>query len=293
MENERYPYSAIAERPTLRWPNDARVAFWIIPNIEHFRFDKPNADLAASGPVPDVRNFGVRDYGNRVGIWRMMEVLDKHGLRATVALNSDVCNFYPQIIRAGVERRWEWMGHGITNSQRISGFEEDEERRIIQTVVDTIAASTGQPPRGWLGPGLTETFRTPDLLAAAGITYLCDWCVDEQPFPMRVQSGRLISVPYSLELNDIPAFEGKGWSAGQFYQAVCDQFDVLYADGERSGRVMALALHPYLSGHPYRSKALDKALAHITSHDKVWLTTGGEIADWYYQHYYDQVQHLL
>jgi peptidoglycan/xylan/chitin deacetylase (PgdA/CDA1 family) len=288
MENERYPYWPLPERPAIRWPGDARVAFWVIPNIEHFRFDRPSSDMAPTAPIPDVPTFAQKDYGPRVGIWRMMEVLDKYGLRATVALNSDVCRFYPQIIKAGVERKWEWMGHGITNSQRLMELEETQERGIVQEVVRTITESTGQAPRGWLGPGLTETHNTPDLLAEAGIRYIADWCADDQPFPMRVKTGQMISVPYHQELNDIPVFMRKGMSADQFYQMICDQFDVLYAEGEKSGRVMAVALHPYLTGHPFRSKWFDKALAHVTGHKDVWLTTGGEIADWYYQHYYDQ-----
>lgn len=288
MENERYPYWPLPERPPLRWPGEARVAFWVIPNIEHFRFDRPTSDLTYHGPIPNVPEFATRDYGNRVGIWRLMEVLDTYGLRATVALNADVCRFYPQIIRAGVERGWEWMGHGITNSQRLSGLDEQEERALIQEVVRVITDSTGQAPTGWLGPGLTETYNTPDLLAEAGITYLADWCVDDQPFPMRVKAGRMISVPYSQELNDIPAIMRKGLTAEQFCQMICDQFDMLYAEGERSGRVMAVALHPYLTGHPFRAKWLDRALQYVTSHDRVWLTTGGQIARWYYEHYYDQ-----
>jgi peptidoglycan/xylan/chitin deacetylase (PgdA/CDA1 family) len=187
-----------------------------------------------------------------------------------------------------VERRWEWLGHGITNSYRLVQMGEDEERAIIQEVVRTITDATGAAPTGWLGPGLSETYNTPDLLAEAGITYLCDWCVDDQPFPMRVRSGRMINVPYSQELNDIPVFMRKGHTAEQFCQMICDQFDVLYEEGARSGRVMAVALHPYLTGHPFRSKWLDKALSYVTGHDKVWLTTGGEIARWYYDHYYDQ-----
>lgn len=288
MENERYPYWPLPSRPAIRWPNDARLAFWIIPNVEHFRFDRPVSDLDYRSPIPDIPNFAQRDYGPRAGIWRLMDVLDKHSLRATVALNADVCRLYPEIVKAGLERNWEWMGHGVTNSQRLSGMDEPQERETIQHVVKTIAESTGQAPRGWLGPGLSETHNTPDLLAEAGITYLADWCVDDQPFPMRVKSGRMISLPYSQELNDIPVFVRKGQTAEQFQQMICDQFDVLYEEGERSGRVMALALHPFLTGHPFRAKWLDKALGYIAGHQQVWLTTGGEIADWYYQHYYDQ-----
>jgi len=286
MDNERYAYWPLPDRPRIEWPNNARVAFWIIPNIEHFRFDKPF--MGSAGPLPDVPAFAQRDYGPRIGIWRMMESFDKFGLRATVALNADVCRFNPQIVRAGVERQWEWMGHGVSNSERVSGLEEQEERATIRSVVQTITEHTGRPPRGWLGPGLGETYVTPALLAEAGIEYVCDWCADDQPFPMRVPTGRLISVPYSQELNDIPAFMRVGYTPEQFCQIVCDQFDVLYAEGAHSGRVMALALHPYLSGHPFRIKWLDRALDHITRHKDVWLTTGGEIADWFYERYYDQ-----
>jgi peptidoglycan/xylan/chitin deacetylase (PgdA/CDA1 family) len=285
VENERYPYWPLPERPAIRWPNDARVAFWIIPNIEHFRID---GRFEGTRGAPDVYNFAARDYGSRVGIWRIMDVFDKHQVRATVALNSDVCRFEPQIIRAGEERKWEWMGHGISNSQSLVGMAEAEERATIRTVVDTITQHTGRPPQGWLGPGLGETFNTPDLLAEAGIRYVCDWCADDQPFPMRVRSGQMISVPYALEFNDIPIFARKGQNPEEFYRAICDQLDVLYEDGARSGRVMAIAIHPFLSGHPHRARWLDRALEYITTHEGVWVTTGGEIAAWYYDHYYDE-----
>lgn len=289
MENERYPYWPLAQRPALRWPDGAHVAFWVVPNIEHFRFDHPSQDTVYSGPIPDVPGFARFDYGPRVGVWRLMEVFDKYGIRATVSLNADVCRFYPQIIEAGKERQWEWMGHGITNSQRLIGMDEQQERETIQTTVRIIADSTGQPPKGWMGPGLAETHRTPDLLAEAGISYLCDWVADDQPFPIRVKSGRMLAVPYDVPaIGDIPSFVRRGMTGEQYYQQVCDQFDMLYREGERSGRVMALSLHPYLTGHPFRARWLDKALEHITGHERVWLATGGEIAAWYYQHYYEQ-----
>jgi peptidoglycan/xylan/chitin deacetylase (PgdA/CDA1 family) len=288
MDNDRYTYWPLPERPTIQWPDGARVAFWIIPNVEHFRLDKPFLASGPGGALPDVSNFAQRDYGPRVGIWRFMDIFDKYGIRATVTLNSDVCRFEPQIVRAGMERNWEWMGHGITNSERLTGMSEEQERETIRTVVETIADFTGKRPKGWLGPGLGETYVTPDLLAEAGIEYVCDWCADDQPFPMRVKQGRMISVPYAQELNDIPVFLTRHYSPEQFYRFICDQFDMLYAEGERSGRVMAIALHPFITGHPYRAVWLDKALDYITRHKHVWLTTGGEIADWYYQHYYDQ-----
>jgi allantoinase len=286
VENQRYPYWPLPERPIIRWPNEARIAFWLIPNIEHFRLT--GGERTAGTTDPDVYQYAARDYGVRVGIWRMMDVLDKHGLRATVALNSDVCRFEPQIIKAGVDRGWEWMGHGITNSERLLGMDEATERRTVQQVVSSITEATGAAPRGWLGPGLGETPRTPDILAENGISYVADWCADDQPFPIRVANqGRLISVPYSTEFNDIPAFTRAGHTPEAFFQMIRDQFDVLYEEGQYSGRVMALALHPYLTGHPYRSKWLDQALEYIAGHDQVWLATGGEIASWYYEHYYD------
>jgi peptidoglycan/xylan/chitin deacetylase (PgdA/CDA1 family) len=284
MDNERYPYWPAPERPAIKWPNDAQLAFWVIPNIEHFRFDRPGGDARG---FPDVYNFAQRDYGSRVGVWRMMDVMDRYGVRGTVALNSDVCRFYPEIIKAGVARSWEWMGHGVSNSEPLIGMEEQPERALIRSVIDTIAEATGAAPTGWLGPGLGETERTPDLLAEAGITYVADWVADDQPFPMRVPKGRLISVPYSQELNDIPAYTRKGLTPEEFHRQSCDQFDVLYEEGAVSGKVMALALHPFLTGHPFRSKWFARTLEYITSHNRVWITTGGDIARWYYDHYYD------
>jgi peptidoglycan/xylan/chitin deacetylase (PgdA/CDA1 family) len=282
----RFAYSPINDRPRIEWPNGARVAFWVIPNIETLSFEQPWPPDERHGPVPDVLAFTTRDYGNRVGVWRMMEVLDRYNLRATVALNSDICRFQPEIIRAGVERRWEWMGHGRTNAERLGGLEEPAERALIGEVESTIAKAAGAPPRGWLGPGLAETLNTPDLLAEAGIQYVSDWTFDDQPVPLRVRSGRMITMPYG-PINDNPAFLRMGWTGEQFHDAIRDEFDHLYEAGERSGQVMGLSLHPFLIGHGHRLRWLDRALKHIVSHERVWLTTGGEIADHYYAHCYD------
>ncbi len=286
MELHRYPYVPMVDRPTIEWPNGARVAFWVIPNIEHLSFEQPWPPDERHASFPDVLAFSGRDYGNRVGVWRLMEVLDKYNIRATVALNSDICKYEPQIISAGVERGWEWMGHGRTNCERLSGLDEKPEWELIHEVVSVIGEATGASPKGWLSPGLAETLRTPDLLAEAGITYLSDWVADDQPFPLQVRSGRLITMPYG-PINDNPAFLRMGWTGEQFHDAIRDEFDGLYAAGARTGQVMGLSLHPFLIGHPNRLVWLDRALAHITSHDAVWITTGGEIADWYYARYYD------
>ncbi|WP_034852669.1 polysaccharide deacetylase family protein [Inquilinus limosus] len=287
QHHDRFPYSAIVDRPPLRWPNGARVAVWVIPNIEHFLFDRPSSAINphTAGLVPDVLNYSWRDYGVRVGIWRLMEVMEKHGFKGTVALNSDVVRHYPRIIEAGRALGWEWMGHGVTNSTLIHAQPEEEEREIIRSVVDTIGQATGARPRGWLSPALTESHRTLDLLAEAGIGYVANWVNDEQPYPMRVKSGSMLSLPYSIEINDFNAFLFQGQTGEQFAQTIRDQFDVLYEDGATTGRVMGIALHPFLIGHPHRAKHFAGALAHIASHRDVWLATGGEIADWYRQAY--------
>jgi peptidoglycan/xylan/chitin deacetylase (PgdA/CDA1 family) len=283
----RYDYSPIIDRPVLRWPNGARVAVWVIPNIEHFLFNLPSTSLASIGPLnPDIRNYSWRDYGVRVGIWRMMDVMERFGVKGTVALNADVCREYPRIIEEGKKLGWEWMGHGITNSIIINAQREAEERALIKEVVTTIADSVGKPPRGWLGPALSETVNTLDILAENGVEYVGDWVNDDQPYPMKVKKGRMFSMPYSQEINDIPALLGLHQSPERFGQMICDQFDVLYEDGAKTGRVMSICLHPFLVGHPHRSKYFAKALAHITSRQEVWVTTGSEILDWYKQNYW-------
>lgn len=281
IAHDRFDYSPIARRPPLRWPNGARLALWVIPNIEHFYFDRPSTSISQTTAsfTPDVLNYSWRDYGVRVGIWRMMDIMEKHGVKGTVALNSDVCAEYPQIIEAGKKLGWEWMGHGQTNSMMMVGRAEAEERAMIRTIHSTIAQSTGKAPRGWLGPGLSETHNTLDLLAEAGFDYVGDWINDEQPYDMRVKSGRMTSIPYSVEINDIPAILHGKQSGESFGRMIKDQFDVLYEDGAKSGRVMSICLHPFMIGHPFRSKYLDEALKHIRSRQEVWITTGSEIID--------------
>ncbi len=285
MEHKRFDYSPIIDRKPLRFPNGARVAVWVIPNIEHFHFGTPSTSLTSATTQfnPDILNYAWRDYGVRVGIWRLMDVLEKNGVKGTVALNSEVCEQYPRIIEAGNELGYEWMAHGETNSAMLAGLTEEQERASISGVVDTISTSTGTVPKGWLSPALTQTNNTLDILAEHGFDYVCDWVNDEQPYPMNVRSGSLLSLPYSIEINDIPSFLERGESAEGFGRMITDQFDVLYEDGATSGRVMAICLHPFIIGHPFRSKYLDKALAHIASRSEVWLARGGEIATWYLQ----------
>ena len=284
-EHDRFDYSPIIDRPRLSWPNGARVAVWVIPNIEHFVFDRPSTRLTNLPVNPDVLNYSWRDYGVRVGIWRMMEVMERYGVKGTVALNSDVCARYRRIIEEGKKLGWEWMGHGNNNSTLFAGQSEAEERALIKEVVTTISKSVGEAPRGWLSPALSETMRTLDILAENGIEYVGNWVNDDQPYPMRVKKGSMIAMPYSVEINDIPALLDLHQSPETFGQMICDQFDVLYEDGAHTGRVMSICLHPFLVGYPHRSKYFAKALHHITSRQEVWLTTGGAIVDWYKEKY--------
>jgi peptidoglycan/xylan/chitin deacetylase (PgdA/CDA1 family) len=211
----------------------------------------------------------------------MIDVLEQHGIRATVALNSDVCIHYPQIIDATRALGWEYMGHGRTNSEWINQQSESDERALIREVLQTIEQATGERPKGWLSPSLTESLNTPDLLAEEGVEYLADWANDEQPYFFNVRQNTLVSIPYSIEINDLTVFLGDHGNAEDFYTRIVDQFDVMYEDSKTTGRVMSISLHPFLIGHGFRSKYLDRALAHIRSREDVWLATGGEISDWY------------
>jgi allantoinase len=285
-DHERFEDSPIIRRPKLEWPNGARLAFWIAINVEHYRFDGPGLSLySAPGRVPDVLNYAWREYGPRVGFWRIMNVLDKFKMRASIAINSDVCDRRPAIIEEAIKRDWEFIAHGVNNSEVLTGLSEGDERALIRAVLEKIHASTGKRPRGWLGPGLAESYRTPDILAEEGVAYVCDWCNDDQPYPMHVRNGQLLSVPYAIELNDIQASLVFGYQPEVYCRAICEQFDVLHEEGAESGRVMALPIHDFIVGVPYRIRYLEKILKHVSGHKDVWITTGGEIAEWYQTRY--------
>jgi peptidoglycan/xylan/chitin deacetylase (PgdA/CDA1 family) len=267
--HDLFPFSAIVDRPQLKWPNGAHVAVWVVPNIEHY-------ELEVDGRRADVRNLSHREYGNRVGIWRLMDALTEYGVRGTVALNSAVCRHYPRIVERALELGWELMGHGLTNSQMNADLDATEEQRMIQAVVADIRAAQGRPPRGWLGPGLSETLDTLNLLKQAGLEYTCDWVNDDQPY--RMNNG-LYSIPYTIELNDRPLFREPWATAWDYERMIKASFDVLHREGATQARVMCIALHPFIIGQPNKIDALRGALTHITSHDKVWLATGSEIID--------------
>ena len=286
----RVDYSPIIDRPKITWPNNARVAFWVAPNVEHYEY-LPEYDGQRNPwprmPYPDVREYSYRDYGNRAGFWRMTEVLDAYGIKCCVSLNLAVLEHYPEIGAAMVQRDWDFMSHGIYNTRYLNTYTEEQERVFYQDCIATLKRHTGKQLKGMLGPAISGTERTPDLMAEAGLIYHTDWMHDDQPVPIKVQSGRLISVPYSVELNDSPTF--RQHYEGDYFELMCKaQFDQLYKEGATSGRVMCIALHPFAIGQPHRVKYLDRILHYIMSHDGVWQTTADEIAEDYLANDYDR-----
>jgi allantoinase len=290
----RVDYLPMVDRPRITWPGNARVALWIAPNVEHYEYlppRDPQRNPWPRSPHPDVQGYAHRDYGNRVGFWRMLEALDQHQVRCTASTNLAVFEHYPDIGKAMADRGWEIMSHGIYNTRYLSALTEDEERAFYSDCIETLQRHTGQRLRGMLGPAVSNTVRTPDLMAEAGLTYHADWLHDDQPIPINVKQGQLISVPYSIELNDVPVFL-QHHDTADFVAMVKAQFDTLYAEGAESGRVMALALHPYLMGMPHRIAGLEEILDYLLGHKLVWQATACEIADHFIEnHYEDFVQH--
>ena len=282
---ERYEDSFIFERKPFSWPGGKTLAVWIIPNVEAWAYDSPGG-LATSpntrNVVPDVINYAWREYGIRVGLWRIADVLDSAGVRATVALNSSVCEVFPRAIEEMTKRHWELMGHGITNSQPLSSlYSSDEERDVIRTTLRTIELAAGSRPKGWLGPALAERFDSLDILAEEGVHYVSDWNNDDQPYRMKVKKGKMLSVPYCMEINDIGLLARFGYTGEQYFDAIVDQFETLYSESESLARVMGIPLHPFLVGQPLRIKYFRRAIAHMQKLDRVWFATGSEIVEAY------------
>lgn len=263
------------KRKPFAWPGGATLAVWFAPNVEQY--------LLTPGSKPgelDVLNFAVRDYGMRVGLWRLVDVMDEAGVRATVALNAAVCDVWPKAIEEMDKRGWEMMGHNVTNSRSLRGLPLDEERTVIQNTVKIIRQTTGKKVRGWLGTGLGETFNTLDLLTEAGIEYTGDWNNDDLPFPMKTKNGVIYAINYGNAINDT-RFYSNGHTGEEYYEMASSQFDTLYADSRKMPRVMGLPLHPFQTGQASRVQSFRKAVQYMKKHDKVWFATAGEILDAY------------
>ncbi len=278
--HDRYAYSGIAERPVYDWPGGRRLAVYLAINLEHFAFGEGlGAELAAGGPQPDVLNYAWRDYGNRVGAWRLLELLDALALPAAVLVNTEMYAYAPSLLAAFRTRGDEFVGHGRTNSERQGVLAEPDESSLIAACTAVMTAHEGRAPAGWLGPWISQSRITPDLLAEAGYRYLLDWCHDDQPTWFKTRSGRILAVPYPQELNDIPAIVGRKMDGCAFADMIVDNFDELLEESARRPLVMGIALHPYLVGQPFRLRHLRRALAHISAHrDRIVLTTPGAIA---------------
>jgi allantoinase len=284
-----YDYLPYRDRPKITWPGGARVALWVAPNIEFYELDPPANPQRApwARPHPDVLAYSHRDYGNRVGWWRMMEAMDAAGVRGSVSLNVAMCDHHPEIIEACNERGWEFFSHGIYNTRYVYGMDERQERAIIEDSIRTIRDRTGQTMAGWLAPALSCNPWTFDLLAEYGVLYTCDLFHDDQPTPLHVKAGRLISIPYSLEMNDTIVYNTYSSPPRHYATVIRRQFEQLYEEGAASGTVMCIPLHPYLVGQPHRIDGFAEALAAIAGHEGVWCATGREIAEHFYAHAYD------
>ncbi len=276
----RFAYSAISQREPYRWPNGASLAVYIGFNIEHFAFGEGlGANLGPPSPQPDVLNYAWREYGNRVGVWRCLELFDQLNLPAGALINTALYDHCPEVIAACLARGDELIAHGHTNAERQGDMDEADERSLIQHCRDRILQSSGKAPSGWLSPWISESRVTPDLLAEAGYRYTLNWCHDDQPIAMQTRSGRLWSIPYPQELNDIPMIMGRQLDAKDFAQMIIDNFDEMREQSKQQPLVMGIALHPYIIGQPYRLRHLRRALQHILNHrSEIWLTTPGAIA---------------
>jgi peptidoglycan/xylan/chitin deacetylase (PgdA/CDA1 family) len=284
LQPDRFDYLPSIDRPVIKWPNNARVAFWFAPNVEWYEYTPLNRPTQ-----PQIDSYSYRDYGNRIGFWRMLDILDKYNIRACVCLNGATLEHCPEVKDAMVARNWDYMAHGFYNTRPITAYSIDEERAYWADMIATVKKLTGKQIKGRLGAGGGNTVNTTDLMAENGLLYHTDWLMDDQPVPLKVKNGaKFIHVPYSYQINDA-IVTGQHRDAEYFGQMIKDQFDVLYEEGAQSGKVMCLSVHPYWIGKAHRAKYLDAALKYIKSHDQVWYTTADDIAEYYIKNYYDQV----
>ena len=290
MDHPHHEWSPIITRPVLRWPDDARVALCVILVLEHMEWEPPAgafqvANLAGgSAPraFPDYARLSHREYGHRVGIFRLLDILERHNIPATIAMDALTAENYPYLVRHCLDRGCEIIGHGVSVSRMITGnMSEDEESDYIQSSIDSLARATGSAPQGWLGPEYGESERTPRLLAEAGIRYVCDWANDEQPFPMTAGDNPFFALPLLYELDDVASLAQRKVTVADYQRRLIESFDVLHDDGAATGRVMALNWHPWLVGQPFRVSAVDEALGYMMGKGSVWAATGSEIVEWY------------
>jgi peptidoglycan/xylan/chitin deacetylase (PgdA/CDA1 family) len=291
MDNPYYDWSPISTRPRLVWPHGARVALGVVLTLESMDWYPPEGTVLPSVArrargayprVPDVHTTSQYEYGNRVGVFRVVDVLERHGIRPVVAMDAAVAARAPFLVQHLLERGAEFAGHGISSETMISEeMPEEVESDLVRRSLEAVAEATGQRPRGWIGSEYGESTRTVRLLAEHGVDHVMDWPTDEQPHLMKVPRGRLVNLPVAVELDDVLTHVDRCIPVGRFTRMVTEHFDRLHHDGADTGRLMLLNIHPWVMGQPFRIRHLDAALAHITGHDAVWRATGTEITDWY------------
>ncbi|MEM6801636.1 MAG: polysaccharide deacetylase family protein [Bacteroidota bacterium] len=293
-----YDYWPYENRPKITWPNGAQIAFWVAPNLEFYELDPPPNPYRTPWPQPHpaLAGYSIRDWGNRVGHVRQMELLDKYGIRGSISLSAALCDHHPEIIEMCKERNWEFFSHGIYNTRYTYGMTEQQERDMIKDAMESIYKHTGQKCAGYLAPALSHSEHTLDLFAEVGSElfgdeggfYSCDLFHDDQPTPIRLRNGKqFVSIPYSLEMNDTIAYLVQKVPPRQYGKALKDNFDRLYAEGSENGTIMCIPTHNYQVSCAHRIKAYEEALAYITGHSNVWVTTGREIAEYYLANYYE------
>jgi peptidoglycan/xylan/chitin deacetylase (PgdA/CDA1 family) len=280
---QRVAYSAIVDRPLLRFPDGLRLVVWPIINLEEWEIEQPMARQVLPAPMgapllPDVPNWSWHEYGMRVGVWRFFAAFDRIGARGTLSINAKVVESYPRVGEAARERGWEFMGHSYVQGPI---HKLADQRATIHQSLDLLHKFTGKRPVGWLGPGLTQTYETPELLAEAGIQYIGDWVYDDEPTEIRTANGPLVTLPYTVELNDIPMMIVQHHSADELSRRAIDQFDRLYAESAERAKILSIAIHPYITGVPHRIKQLELFLDHARRHQGVAFWTGEEILGWY------------
>ena len=281
--SDRLPYRAIPDRPALKGPGGSRLLVWVIVNVEHWSIERAMPRTVLSPPMgqpllPDLPNWAWHEYGMRVGFWRLYDALASRGIVPTMAVNGIVCESYPRIARAALSAGWEFMGHGHVQGPM---HKVDDQVQAIRQCVDSIRAFTGRAPRGWESPGLTQTDDTIDHLSAAGIEYVADWVADDQPFWIRAEPRPVLSVPYTVEINDIPLMALQHHRGDELYHRGVQQLERLWRDSERSARVMAISVHPYITGVPHRIAAFEQLLDAVLAKPQVKVMTGERIADWF------------
>ncbi len=281
--SDRIPYQAIVDRPKLTLPEGKRIAVWVIVNVEEWRIERAMPRTVLPPPmhqplIPDVANWSWHEYGMRSGFWRHLKALTDRGIRATLAINGNVCNSYPRVAGAALNAGWEFMGHAFLQGPM---HKLEDQRAAIHQAMDTIEDFCGKRPRSWESPGLTETEETLDLLREAGVEFVADWVIDDLPQEISTPHGLITAIPYTVEVNDIAVYALQHHDSDVFLTRGKRQFDRLYAEGAHNARIMAISVHPYITGVPHRIGAFEALLDYVGSHDGVAWMTASEVGDWY------------